>query len=316
MDDEEYYRKIKRINKENLYKQIRKKKSDIWKNFEVTGTLNKKEKIHDTVTALAESDATGETAKIFSEIRSTMKIPMLTSIWRILADSFDDLDLSWKAVKPLYETGQPEAALNRLHKDASFPNLEPISLEEIEKIGISNEDLISIKSILKAYNRSNSLNLLTQSALVTDEIKKYVPYPTIKISHKPISIPRLLPREEISDLVWEEILKINKFGTNTPNPGIATIFRHLAYWPKLLSLMQIHLQIAQKNGEISIGANSVSKIAIEEGNRMMQLRDENAINKMSSYARSTIIQYVNGPFKCARIVNIGTALYNWLEKAK
>ena len=65
MDDEEYYRKIKRINKENLYKQIRKKKSDIWKNFEVTGTLNKKEKIHDTVTALAESDATGETAKIF-----------------------------------------------------------------------------------------------------------------------------------------------------------------------------------------------------------------------------------------------------------
>ena len=44
MDDEEYYRKIKRINKENLYKQIRKKKSDIWKNFEVTGTLNKKRK--------------------------------------------------------------------------------------------------------------------------------------------------------------------------------------------------------------------------------------------------------------------------------
>ena len=48
--------------------------------------------VHDTVTALSESDATGEVAKIFADIRRTMQIPILTSIWRILADSEADLN--------------------------------------------------------------------------------------------------------------------------------------------------------------------------------------------------------------------------------
>ena len=38
MDDQEYYKKIKKINKENLYKKIRKNKSEKWeknKNSEI-----------------------------------------------------------------------------------------------------------------------------------------------------------------------------------------------------------------------------------------------------------------------------------------
>ena len=80
--------------------------------------------------------------------------------------------------------------------------------------------------------------------------------------------------------------------------------------------MQVKLQNAQQTGEISIGARSVSKIAIEEGNRMMQLRDDIALDKISPISRNTINQYVNGPFRCSRIVNIGTALSHWLENAK
>ena len=245
-----------------------------------------------------------------------MKIPMLTSIWRILADSFEDLDSAWRAVKPIYKTDQPEAALNRLRSEASFPKLMPISLNEIEQFGVSSDDLKSAKSILKAYNRSNSLNLLTLSSLVPIQSRKYIAYTPVKTNVLTGNIPRLLPREEISDSVWDVILKTNKFGTTGANSGIATIFRHLAYWPNLLSLMQVKLQNAQQTGEISIGARSVSKIAIEEGNRMMQLRDDIALDKISPFARNTINQYVNGPFRCSRIVNIGTALSHWLENAK
>ena len=43
MDDEEYYKKIKKINKENLYKQIRKNKSEKWENFEKTRRLEDQE---------------------------------------------------------------------------------------------------------------------------------------------------------------------------------------------------------------------------------------------------------------------------------
>ncbi|MDP7232229.1 MAG: hypothetical protein QGG92_05055 [Dehalococcoidia bacterium] len=59
----------------------------------------------------------------------------------------------------------------------------------------------------------------------------------------------------------------------------------------------------------------MTEIAAEEGGRMAQLRDEAALIKMSDYARETVTNYVRGPFKCARIVNIGTALSRWLNAA-
>ena len=44
MDDEEYYKKIKKINRKNLYKQINKNKSDVWKKSEITKRLKEENK--------------------------------------------------------------------------------------------------------------------------------------------------------------------------------------------------------------------------------------------------------------------------------
>ena len=40
-----------------------------------------------------------------------------------MAASEEDLAATWKAVKPLYSTGQPEAALARLRAEADLPDL-------------------------------------------------------------------------------------------------------------------------------------------------------------------------------------------------
>jgi len=270
--------------------------------------------VHDTVTALSESDATGEIADIFADIRQTMQIPMLTSIWRILAESEADLASTWGAVKPLYATGQPEAAFARLRSDAPFPKLEPVTLTEIKQAGVSREDLNSAKNILAAYNRSNSLNLLTQTALVVDHSETYVAYPVVKTDSVAHDLPKLLAREEISESVWEIVIDVNSYGTNTKKPGFATIYRHLAYWPGLLALMQSRLTTAHGQGAILNGADSVTAIAIEEGARMSHVRGEAQLSEMSDYANSTVANYVDGPFNVARIVNIGTALGRWLDE--
>lgn len=269
---------------------------------------------YDTVTALAESDATGKIADIFSDIRHTMQIPILTSIWRVLADSETDLDLTWKAVKPLYATGQPEAGLARLRSEAKFPVLEPVSLSEIDAIGMPSEEFRSAKAVLAAYNRSNSLNLITLTALLTDQPEEHVEYPSIKTAFVPNPLPKLLPRDEISDSVWETVLQINTHGTKHNHPSLATIFRHLAYWPDLLSLMESRLANAQKLAAIPTGADSVANIAMEEGYRLSSLRDDAALSKMSVHSYNTIANYVDGPFKVARIVNIGTALIRSLDE--
>jgi len=40
----------------------------------------------DPVTAISETEATGHVAEIFADIRIVMQIPLITSIWRTLAD--------------------------------------------------------------------------------------------------------------------------------------------------------------------------------------------------------------------------------------
>ena len=49
---------------------------------------------YDPVTAMDEATATGETAVLFAEIRQTMRIPLVTSIWRGLAGMDDSLRLA------------------------------------------------------------------------------------------------------------------------------------------------------------------------------------------------------------------------------
>jgi hypothetical protein len=46
---------------------------------------------HDPVSSIAEAEATGETANIFVDIRATMQIPLVTSMWRSLAALNGDL---------------------------------------------------------------------------------------------------------------------------------------------------------------------------------------------------------------------------------
>ena len=52
---------------------------------------------YDPVTAVDEASATGEVAKIFADIRETMRIPLVTSIWRGLAGMEDSLETVWQA---------------------------------------------------------------------------------------------------------------------------------------------------------------------------------------------------------------------------
>lgn len=274
-----------------------------------------KEIVSDTVTALAESDATGVTAEIFADIRRTMRIPALTSIWRTMAESEENLAATWKAVKPLYSTGQPETALARLRADANFPELGSATKEELKGAGLASDDIATATRILASYNRSNSLNLLTQTALVAERQGTYTELSPVQPQPDIGELPPLLSRDEISDPIWEVILDVNLYGTIGENPGLATIYRHLAYWPGLLELIQARLEQAQKAGSIPIGAASVVEISLEEGSRMAHLLNDSDLDAMSEHARSKIANYVDGPFHVARIVNIGTALSRWLDTA-
>src|SRR5258707_13320084 len=66
---------------------------------------------YDPVTGIDEADAPGETAEIFADIRRTMNIPVVTSIWQGLAGMGDVLRQAWSGSKPIFEAAEPEGCV-------------------------------------------------------------------------------------------------------------------------------------------------------------------------------------------------------------
>ena len=152
---------------------------------------------YDPVTAIDEAKATGQTAQIFDDIRTTMEIPIVTSIWRGLATMDDSLSKVWTAAKPIYTTGAPLNALNAMPNALELPVPKSLFSPQLQKLGIRPDDLQQIRNIINAYNKSNGMNLMALSAL----IKFGVPQKTFA-SPKPTHIPKdllpeLLQKEEI-----------------------------------------------------------------------------------------------------------------------
>ena len=99
---------------------------------------------YDPVTAVDEASATGETAAIFADIRATMGIPLITSIWRGLADIDNALRTVWDATKPIYLSGHSEGALARVVEQTGLPLPQPLAPTQLACVGVNDVQLNAV----------------------------------------------------------------------------------------------------------------------------------------------------------------------------
>ena len=265
----------------------------------------------DPVTAIAESEATGETASIFADIRATMQLPLITSIWRSLAADVDNLRAVWGATKPLYESGQPDAALVMLRETATLPIPDPLVTGQLTCAGISSNDLTIIRGLVDVYNRSNGMNLLALTALVVTPAGAPADRPSAPSPSPWPALPPLLTQADMSPDTWALLEHVNRFGAVPEEPGLATLWRHLAYWPGLLALIHAGFAPLQREGTIQRATGQILDIARVEGGRLAHLRSEDL--SLPDSAREMIANYVLNPGLVARIASIGHGLAVWLR---
>ncbi len=265
----------------------------------------------DPVSAISEAEATGETAMIFADIRETMQLPLLTSIWRTLVAIPAGLPAAWVAAKPLYQTGQPEAALLQLREQALPPIPEPLAPGQLACAGVSPHDLPAILSIIDAYNRSNGLNLIALTGLIA--------MPSGAPPNNPVppalppwpELPPLLAEADMAVDTWTLLQHINRFGAAPPVSGLATLWRHLAHWPGLLALVHAGFSPLHQDGTIQRATVHTLDFAQAAGASIAHLRQQPA--SMPVAAREMITTYVLDPGKVARMVAIGHGLTRWLQ---
>lgn len=266
---------------------------------------------YDPVTAINENEAKGKTAEIFEDIRNTMNIPLITSIWRGLASMDNSLEDIWLLTKPIYLSGSPELALTNMINNINLPTP---SINNHFK-DLKKSDLIHIENIVTAYNKSNGMNLMALSALVMSEYK-----PRVAITNIPRKIivptfPKLRNKEEISPESWLKVRKINSLGSSQGlESHVATLWRHLSYWPEFLSVIYDSFKSFHENGDLE-------KVFVEvlyylNTNGINLRRQKFKYKNITNEALTTIKNYVSMPNQVIRMVVLGNMTLRLINNIK
>ena len=265
----------------------------------------------DPVSAIAESEATGEVAAIFADIRAAMDIPMLTSIWRTLVAVEGGLPAAWQAAKPLYQTGQPAAALARVIDSADLPSPAPPVPGQLACAGVPPDELAAVRAIVAADNRANGMHMIALTALLVEPAAPSPAEPAPAPPPWPELRP-LLAAEAIDPECWAQLQEINTFGGGSRH-GLATLWRHLAHWPGLLALIHAGFAPLQQSGALAGAMQRVHDRGRVEAAHLAHLRREPL--ELPDEARRMIAGYVASPQVVARMVTLGHILARWLAPA-
>ncbi len=213
---------------------------------------------YDPVLAIAEIDATGDTAALFTDIRTTLGVPVVNLVWRHLATIPGALPWAWTSLKPLYENNAIaseaetlSAGIDLTSNNVSAPAL---SMATLSAAGLSRSDLDRITMVLRSYKRSNSMNIIAvdtlRSCLEGHGQGSLVAPSTISSQPNPISgtMPKILSPDEMSFNTRALVEALNNFGDR--RDVLPTMYRHLAHWPAYLALVHVLLAPHHASGHL------------------------------------------------------------------
>ncbi len=233
----------------------------------------------DPVPAITEADASGATAEIFADIRAVLGVNVVNLIWRHLATIPGALPWAWGTLRPVYVDGAIAMAAAKLHDELDLPRLPIFPPQVLAAAGLSSEDITAIGNILAAYDRTNSMALIALSALrcrLHDNSPASGAVPGKGMPHEPRSVIPLPPLPDLADLppsTAQLVLALNRLGTQSETPILASMYRHLAYWPSYLALGWVAVSQADADGRLGRAiADAIAKAEIRAEPIAAQLR--------------------------------------------
>jgi hypothetical protein len=117
------------------------------------------------ISAISEDEATGETAEIFRDIKTTLGNGVVNLIWRHIATIEGALPWVWQAVKPLYILDVLKNEAGFLCENIKLPEVSALPSAVLSAVNVLDRDRLVIQKILDSYNKGNAFNLLALSAL-------------------------------------------------------------------------------------------------------------------------------------------------------
>lgn len=207
-----------------------------------------------SILAIDEAAATGDTAALFADIRATLGVGVVNLIWRHLATIEGALPWAWSAVRPLYVEGVIEAEAEHLRERMRLLDLPRVPVEALEAVGLDEVALSGVDTVLRTYDRSNTMNLLALSALLAGLDGNVASGGQVsggRAGGVEGALPKLLCESDVAPGTWALVLRLNMLGERDEGRVLASMYRHLAHWPGVLAVAWLLLSPADADGSLS-----------------------------------------------------------------
>jgi hypothetical protein len=251
----------------------------------------------ESVPSILESDATGKVAEIYADIRQVLGTSVVNLIWRNLATIPGALEWTWIAAKPLYLGPAPRFA-ETVRRAIDLPVVPSFSHDTLAAAGLSNDDVARIRDILESYHYTNALALVVLSALVMhfEPTRQDTDKPSDGAPRPPgVKLPELPPLQSLKPEVVRLIEELNGFGEDTDKSLIASMYRHLGYWPTYLSLVRTMLAPLEANGQLHTLTRSIRDLARSHGRALAQYLSPSAPPDTLQQALASCRRFVDHP---------------------
>jgi hypothetical protein len=114
---------------------------------------------------LRESDATGEIAGIYEQIRRLWGVPYVSSLQRHLATRPGWLEWTWTALGPAFTGGVAQATAWRAADGLAVPRLAPISRDALAVWGVDAAGEAAVRATCASFVRVSPVNLVLSGLL-------------------------------------------------------------------------------------------------------------------------------------------------------
>src|SRR3954447_16963759 len=181
----------------------------------------------ESVPSILESDAKGETAEIYADIRKVLGTSVVNLIWRNLATMPGALPWAWSTVRPLYLGDAPRHA-EAVRRTIALPDWSGFSADTLLAAGIDESDQAIIRNVLDSYQYTNALALTVLSALLAHfEPRPSDPVAPANAAPPPagVKIPELPPMDALDPEVAQLVEELNGFGEDSEPQLIASMYR-------------------------------------------------------------------------------------------
>jgi len=270
-----------------------------------------------------EAGARGRVGDIYADIRATLRVPVVNTIYRQLAVMPEALEWAWLSVRPHLLSGAVARQAEMLRRDVQrvLDAARPASLPAIVAVPLRQKR--EAARVVQSYEFANRMNLVCFTHLLRQPGvgRSAANQPWVVRDHSRATrapapsavLPRMPDLADLTPEVLARVRRLNRLGEYTEPRTVAGLYRHLAVWPQFLVAVEAWLTPWNQDGLLlRLRETALDSVARQARLHPLRMQAPDARVELQFRGQLQLFSGVVIP----KMIPVGLLLDNWLHRSE